>query len=108
MFQTRRGLSLLRIAPLVSWSLGALAIALGFAVHKRHSMTVVDWSMALIVLVSAVLLQAVIVRREYSAVSGAAVGKKRKATSANQRLFWLGILGSLAAVLLGVYIARTT
>lgn len=120
MFQTRRGLSVLRIVPLISWSLSAFAISLGFAVHKRHSASAVDWAMAAIVLVSAVLIQAAIVRRQYRSAQTAAVTengtnansnvntKRQKKALSEQRIFWLGILGSLLAVALGVYIARTT
>jgi len=109
---------MLRIVPLISWSLSGLAISLGFAVHKRHSVSAVDWAMAAIVLVSAVLIQAAIVRRQYRMAQNSAVvtqatdtrtnTKRRKKALSEQRIFWLGILGSLLAVALGVYIARTT
>ena len=46
--------------PALSWSVSALAVAAGFAVHELHSVWKVNWAMVGIVVLSCVLLQSLV------------------------------------------------
>lgn len=48
------------VLPALSWSVSALAVAAGFAVHELHSVWKVNWAMVGIVVLSCVLLQSVV------------------------------------------------
>lgn len=128
----RRTLPLLRVVPVFSWSLSALAISVGFAVHDLRSASAVDWMMFGVLFISALLLQGVIQSvQEHKAsakalVAGSGAGSGAKAgsgtgsgsgakveairgkkTLSDRGLFVFGLIGLIGAVSFGIYAAKT-
>jgi 1,4-dihydroxy-2-naphthoate polyprenyltransferase len=109
---------LLRVVPVISWSLSAFAISAGFAVHDLHSAGAVDWTMFGVLLVCAFLLQGVVVQslQDRAASKAGAAGRTEKTRPERAResralpergTFVLGLIGLTAAVTFGVYAAQT-
>ncbi|MCX7571897.1 hypothetical protein OS242_18295 [Tumebacillus sp. DT12] len=107
----RRTLPLLRVVPVFSWSLSALAISVGFAVHDLRSASAVDWMMFGVLLLSVLLLQGVIQSVQEHKASGKSGSKAEtarvKKTLSDRGLFVFGLLGLIGAVSFGIYAAKT-
>ena len=114
----KRTLPLLRVVPVFSWSLSALAISVGFAVHNLHSAMAVDWVMFGILFVSALLLQGVVqsiqenkARGAKKLPAGVAAAKsdtsRGRKTLSDRGLFVFGLIGLLGTVSFGIYAAKT-
>ena len=121
-----------RMLPALAWSISALAVAAGFAVHELHSVWKVNWAMVGIVVLSCALLQVVV--GEWlggrgkeglpvaDADASAAVGRRtgeaggpvtdawqameHSVLAPEQARMMRRLLGCLGVVSLGVYAAR--
>ncbi|GIM45908.1 1,4-dihydroxy-2-naphthoate octaprenyltransferase [Collibacillus ludicampi] len=112
---------LVRFVPVLSWSLSAILLSLGFAIHDLHGVSSVDWLLFFILVACCILLQGLIAHSFHEITgwrsgtyihssgipSGENIGTKQGMVS-KERLFYVGSLGIVAIFLLGWYLNRVT
>jgi 1,4-dihydroxy-2-naphthoate polyprenyltransferase len=112
---------LVRFVPVLSWSLSALLLSLGFAIHDLHGVSSIDWLLFFILVACCVLLQGVIAHSfndttvwrsgidRYS--RGSMSGGSRvisRGIFTEKQLFFIGSAGLVTMFLLGWYLNRVT